>query len=491
MGKPVASFSSLLTRVLEYVGPRPLTTGTGFWDGYERQISRPSYTVTRWHLADLEVAVRTADGGNMMLAGQLCSAIRADGVASGVLSTRTEGLVQLPLRFSGPDADMNRALEYDFRRLFPTSELALLSGDGRLLGIGVAEFVQIEDALPVLKRLDPQYLQYRWAEDRWYYLGIHGPEPVNPGDGRWVLHCPGGSVEPWKHGLWRALGRAHIAKDHAYFYRENYSQKLANAARVAKSPQGASEALRRGFFARVAAWGVNTVFDLPPGWDVTLLESNGRGYEVFTETIKGANEEIIITLAGQLVTTTGGTGFANAGIHSSIRSDLIQSDGDTLASTLNDQAIPIWAGFRFGDVAPERLTRIAWDVTPPKDLTAEATAANQLGIAIKQVNEVLAAYGKRVDAEVMARRFGVPLEDLESKIDAPSIALAPADVVKIVKVNEGRAAAGLGPLTTAEGAPDPAGEMIVAEFAAITEAKLAPDEPTELEAPDLFEEAAQ
>jgi hypothetical protein len=416
-------FSSLLTRVRNYAGPRDLPTGTSFGDGMARQSAPLARSVTRWHLADLEAAIIQADNGNLRTCGQLCSSLRRDGVIAGVLSTRTDGLVQLPVKFAGEDADLRAELQKDFRAVFPHSELALLSGDGRLAGVGLGEFVQIKGALPTLVRRDPEFLQYRWAEDRWYYQTIRGPEPVNPGDGRWVLHCPGGAIQPWRHGLWTALSRAFIAKEHAYYYRENYSSKLANAARVAVSPQGATEVARLGFFQRLAAWGVNTVFELPQGWDVKLLESNGRGYEVFQQTIETANQEAIVTLSGQTVTTDGGAGFQNSDIHRTIRSDLIQSDADALAATLNIQGIPVWANERFGSAAVKRAPRVSWDVTPPKDLKAEADAMNMLGNAIKVLNETFAADGKSVDLDEIARKFGIPVKALEAaeKMQMPQV----------------------------------------------------------------------
>jgi hypothetical protein len=400
----MSAFTSLLTRVLETVGPRVLPTDTGLIAGLQRQSSPVSTSITRWQLSDLEGAISAADGGKLWLAGKLWQSIRRDGTVLGVLSTRTDGLVQLPLRFAG-DTDVAAQLALDFRSVFPSCELSLLSADGRGMGVGVAEFVKVEGSLPVLKRLDPEFLEYRQSEDRWYYQTQMAMVPVNPGDGRWVLHVPGGAVHPWKNGLWPALGRAFIAKEHAYFYRENYSSKLANAARVARSPSGAAQLLRENFFAKIASWGVNTVFELPPGWDVTLLESNGRGYEVFQDTIKTCNEEMIIAIAGQLVTTDGGAGFSNAAVHSTIRTDLIQSDADALSATLNTQALPVWLNERFG--SSDAAISCAWDTTPPKDRTSEAAAIASIGTAITTVNNALHPYGQRLDVEELCRRFGI------------------------------------------------------------------------------------
>lgn len=414
----MSAFTSLFTRVRDYVGPRILPTGDKPGDGRNRQGQPPPLSATRFHLADLETAIIAADNGNMRLPGQLCRALRRDGTIAGVLSTRTQGLVQLPLLYSGEE-DQVEALASEFRTVFPTSELALFSGDGGIAGVGLAEFVQAPGALPVFTRRDPQFLQYRWSDDQWFYQTIRGLVPVNPGDGRWVLHCPGGAVEPWSYGLWGALARAYIAKEHAFYFRENYANKLANAARVATHPHGATVAQQLSFFQKVAAWGTNTVFSLPPGWDVKLLESKGEGHQVFQDIIKTSNEEIVITLAGQTVTTDGGAGFQNSDIHKTIRSDLIQGDADALAQTLATQALPVWANERFGAEGAERARRslrVTWDVTPPKDLMAEATAMTAAATAAKAMNELLNPKGQEVDVVELARRYRVPVKELEKAI---------------------------------------------------------------------------
>jgi phage gp29-like protein len=224
-----------------------------------------------------------------------------------------------------------------------------------------------------------------------------------------MLHIPGGNLAPWSHGLWMALGRAYVNKEHALNARSNYSSKLANPARVAKAPIGATELQRVGFLSRVIAWGINTVFELPPGWDVALLESNGRGWEVFQSEIDTSDKEMVLCLAGQTVTTDGGAGFANSDIHKSIRADLIKATADSLAYTINTQGLPQWVVAHWGVDAIETRAQVEWDVEPAKDRLAEANSLIAVANAIGLLRTNLQPYGRDVDVVSMATRFGVPI----------------------------------------------------------------------------------
>jgi hypothetical protein len=397
------------------------------------QLSPPSISQTRWYLSELENAEHQADLGNLQLAARLMRSARKDGVLAGVLSTRTGGLVRLPKRFRGNRAII-AALEVGhenarsvFDEMLPATELGPLAADGVLIGVGLGELVPVEGRdYPVLVRHDPEFLTYRWNENRWYFRSIAGMIPITPGDGRWVLHTPGGRSAPWQHGLWRAIGRAYIRKEHAALHKDNWEGKLANPARVAVSPAGAGEEHSADWFNAVMAWGVNTVFGLRPGYDVRLLESNGRGYESFNRTIADQNQEMIIAIAGQTVTTDGGAGFQNSDIHKSIRADLIKETADGLAFTINTQALPPWIVGRFGEAALVDGAIVEWDVTPPKDRSSEAQALVAVAQAIAQLSDALAPHGKTLDAAALCTQFGVPLvadDEATDSVTKPALRL--------------------------------------------------------------------
>lgn len=401
------------------------------------QIQLPTIPQTRWYLAQLEQAEFDADGGNLEQAGKLMRAARMDGVFSGVLSTRTGGLVRLPKRFRG-DPEVVAALEMGHRdgahdgevrsifdEMLPPTELALMAADGVLLGVAVGELVPVEGReYPVLVRLDPQFLVYRWVENTWYFRSAAGMLRITPGDGRWILHTPGGRNAPWSHGIWRAIGRAYIRKEHAALHKDNWEGKLANPARVAVMPAGAGEVQADGWFKAVMAWGVNTVFGMRPGYDVKLIESNGRGYDSFNKTIADQNAEMIIAVAGQTVTVDGGAGFQNSDIHKTIRADLIKDTAEGLAYTINTQAIPAFVGARFGEAAiNDKACIVEWDVTPPKDRNAEALSLNTAANAVALLTGALAPHNLKPDVQALCLRFAIPLEDQGDADAVPVLAL--------------------------------------------------------------------
>lgn len=375
-------------------------------------------TRLRWYLADLERAQRDADAGNLLSAARLHNAMRGDGFLTGLANTRTDGLVRLPKRFySGPGGEelaqelhSNDGSRSVFDELVPPSEIAALDWDGIDLGVGLGELVPVAGRdYPVFVRLDPEFLSYRWVENRWYFASMAGLLPVTPGDGRWVLHTPGGRIAPWRYGIWRALGKSFINKDHAMQHRSNYSAKLANPARVAYAPIGANDPQRLGMLRMIMAWAVNSVFEMPAGWDVKLLESKGEGIKVFQDEIDTCNREEMVIIAGQEVTTTGGSGFSNQDVQKVIRQDLIAADADKLAYTVNTQILPLMALIRGVDVRTARAW-MEWQVGTPKDLKSEGETLKTAGEGLETLVRIFSALGREVDVDQLAVRFSIPLK---------------------------------------------------------------------------------
>ena len=378
-------------------------------------LTAPPVTRLEWYLDDLDMAQRAADVGDLSFIAQLSRAMRRDGSIAGLMSTLTGGVVGLPKKFYGShgvdDLKARNGTRAVFDDMVPPSELATFLDDGEKLGVAVAELLDVDGRdFPVFCRLEPEFLYFRWSENRWYYRSLAGLLPITPGDGRWVLHTPGGRIAPWMAGMWPALGRAYINKEHALLHRSNYGAKLANPARVAVSPSGASDEQQQDWFQKVMAWGVNTVFGMRPGYDVKLLESNGRGYDVFQADIDTSDKEISIRISGQDVTTTGGVGFQNSDIFRAIKTDIIKRCAGDAAYTINTQILPQFIAQRYGVGALREGACVEYDVSRPKDLQVEASSMITAATAITQLREALKPYGREVDVDELTTRYGIPIK---------------------------------------------------------------------------------
>jgi ClpP class serine protease len=442
------SFLSRLGALLGVSAYQPpvLTAGPSLGDpsverarqAYGGQLQGRLQSHTRWYLSDLEAAEIQANNGQLQLAAQLARAAMGDGVIAGTMGTRTHGLLHLPRRFRGPAkivADLQAGGdEYTrsiFDEMFPSVELAKMLEDGLWLGIAVGELQPVPGRdFPVLCHLDPQFLQFRLSENRWYFNSIAGPLPVTPGDGRWVLHVPGGRTYPWRQGLYRSVGAAWIRKQHALQAKSNFEDSLANAAKVIKNPQAAADEAKRAMLQEVSHWGLDNTFMLPSGWEIDLLEAGSQGWECFSRTVEEQDRQSIIAIAGQTPTTDGGAGFSNIDVHKAIKNDFTRNDGAGLAYTLNTQALPYFVLNRYGEQAFAQGTTVEYEVTPPLDRQREAQALSATATAIAQLQTTAAqlqASGVQVDYRELCLRAGIPLlgdpnaagdDDIDIDLDA-------------------------------------------------------------------------
>ncbi|MCB9584563.1 MAG: DUF935 family protein [Polyangiaceae bacterium] len=476
---------------------------------------------------DLVSAQYAAAQGIIGPAAKIMAYARQDGLFSGLLQTRTSGLVRLPKRFYG-DSDITQELaartgtESLFDWMCPPSELAALVADGDLLGVGVAEIRDVPGfEFPRLYRLDPQFLRYRFETNQWFFQSVVNEIEIRPGEGKFVIHLPYGLTNPWAQGLWAACGRAVIMRDHAELRRMSYSAKHSLPARIATAPLGTDEPTRQDWLDDLE-WSENAVLEVPQGFDVKLLESNGRGYEIYQVEVDNGAHHLMIALAGQVVSTEGGKGFSTTDLHRSIRADIIQASASALAGTLNTQFLPLVSVMLKGEevLRDRSYAQVEYDTRQPKDMASQASTLVAVGTAITTLSEGLAKFGEQPDVRRLMTDFDIPLlpkkvvEPLDIEIDTSDfddpksegvdvdqlakvidlaervglqptkqsisavagklgvttedlpvtsakvakLDLAPTDLAKVVRTNEARQSQGLPPIE------DPKGEKFISEL---------------------------
>lgn len=440
----------------------------------------------RWYPPDIERAQLQSSNGNMQIIGQLNESMRIDGVIRGLLDARTS-VVNFPKRFYGSDEvievlmSKNNSDRNVYDEMIPATEARLMAADELVCGVAVGEMVPIVGrSFPMLVRRYPQNLFYLWSRNQWYYRSIVGLIPIVPGvpnrkDGNaWVLHIGGGRLSPWNSGLWNTLGRSYINKTQTIFARQSYEMKHSHPARVAVSPLGASEEERSGLLAGVIRWAMNAAFALPVGWDLKLIESNGRGIQIYDNSIKMFNEEMATALCGSAVMLQGTVGFTNMDVFRVVAVDLIKVTSSAWDHCVNTQILPPFIAERWGIEALKNATTVETDVRAPKDLTIEANTMVAFAAGIKNLVDAIAAAQKAAGIEKpvalnvveLLARFGIPTRPapLADVVPTTALTLAPADIGKVTRVDEARTSQGLPPIG------DERGKLTLAELDALSKA---------------------
>lgn len=363
----------------------------------------------------------------------LVETIFTDDRVSGVMSTRTHGLLGLPMEFTGGTKEAIMALEGtpeepgEWWQMHDESELAKLVRWGLMGGIGLAQRIELPRLIgqPHRYRIEtwsPRWLQYYHTAvngSHWAVLTQDGLEPIAPGDGQWILFMPYGARRPWAEGLYNAIVFDWLLKHFSKEDRANYSEVLGSPIRVGYTGAGSTEGQRNKFLSQMRNLGKSGSFTLPKDWDLKLLEATGKSYEIYDGAIKDANEAITIVLAGQVVTTEGTTGFSSGNIHDAIKQDLIRFDAERLSACLRAQSLEQWAWMNYSSHRAAPWPK--WDTAKPADTAEQAAGLGALGDAVTKLDAALSAHGLQVDVDKLVAQYDVPVRKKPEPTTPPPV----------------------------------------------------------------------
>lgn len=380
-------------------------------------IVQPSVRVsTQWTPALIRSAFNQAESGHIRLLAELCDNILADDRVETVFDTRIGGLLGLPLTFeeSGDGRRKKRAVraleaEDDWWAAFPEHELTQFLIWGRLLGASFAQLHPTEHRGRVIPRIEPWHpknTRFDWPTRRWMAKvdGTGFEQPIEPGNGQWLIYTPYGSYRPWAHGLWRGLSRWWLLKSFAQDDSGRRSEKSGTTVVTSEDGSGSTRDLRLQLASDIADAGRESVISLPPGFDAKMLATAESIKDNQGVLVDMANSAIAIAVLGQNLTTEVKQGtYAAAKVHNKVEIQRIRSDAETASTTLHDQALEWWAEFNFGDrkLAPWP----AWQTDPPTDQKERAEVLNTLSDALGK----FAKLGLEPDMEQIQTEFSIKL----------------------------------------------------------------------------------
>lgn len=377
-----------------------------------------------WDFGDDYDAFIQAEQGMLQMAVQLIESCEGDGVIAGLLTTRSAGLLKLPLTIEGDEELVDELVGNDsanskrtgtFWKMFPSSTLARIIRFGIQLGAGVGYFVQgPNDECPVLHCVEHQFLFTRRGTDghrRLYYRTMSGEIEVTPGDGTWFVFAPRGIDRFWLYGTWRAVGKNWIAKNMADNQRWTWGQKLARGILFFTAPNSSTKEERDDVVSFMSSAITPPILAMLEGWKLENIDVQGQGFQVWKDGKTDANAEIKYALTGQEA-TSGGTslGLGNGEIFADIKQSFIDENAESLAESIHYHGLAPLAERR-QLVAPWAT----WDTTPPADKKTIAEAAKAAGDGLTSLAGGVAAVESdptkrpRIDVAKYLQDQGVPI----------------------------------------------------------------------------------
>jgi hypothetical protein len=395
--------------------------------------------ITGWNADRILGAISSADSGSMRELGDFVAVLLADDRVTGVLQTRTHGLLGMPLDFIAGDEGFKDLLRGSdsapglWYLNHPEPELAAFLADAIVMGIGLAQRIPTQWGYR-LERWDPGDLVQVQNTDgsfRWQVQTIKGLIDLDPG--QWIIHCPYGSMDPWKRGMWRSLMLPWLLKRLALEDRASGSEQAGLQAPIIEAPEGSTETQRKQVAAQFSDEARKLAIVLPAGWKATYLQPANKIFEIYSEAVAWADLAITITLAGQVVTTEGSPGFSSGNVQDQIRVDLIRYDAEALSYTLHDQSL-VWFARESGlpdTAAPWPV----WNTSRPLDREALARTIEQLGRGVAALDQVLVGHDLRVDLPRLCELMLIPTVAVSKKsTDVQAALLNGAQITAIVDI---------------------------------------------------------
>ena len=359
--------------------------------------------------------------GQFLMAGALADSMMGDDRIAGCMTTRLDALASLPLEVA-PRNDGARAkgkaerLVEEWPEWVPDSELKRILFWGRMVNLGIGEILWNADEAgywkPRVKAWDPRYVFWRWDTRSFWIVTWDGMVELRPGDGHWILFCPQGYARGWMHSIIRPLAMPFLWRQWAMRDWARYSEVHGLPIKKLRVPSEASTEDKELIKQDLLTLGSEGLIRLPRadsdpdgGYDLELCEPQAQSFEGFARLVAKADECIAITVLGQNLTTSAGSGgsYALGAVHDGIRRDRLESDAKSIGECFDEQLIRPWAVYNFGD---EKLGPHArWSTKAIDDRAQTAKTFLDLGSAIKALKDA----GLPVDLAEVAKQFRVPL----------------------------------------------------------------------------------
>ena len=380
-------------------------------------------TVTGWSVDGIRNALATHNIGVFYESTMLAEAVLGDDRVQATLGSLISGLFGCEVIFE-PANDSSAAKEVcdawaaNWPCMATPAVMTEAEAYSSLLGFEAMQVLWDTTGPiwnPILRPWNSRFEYYRWDLRSYIAISQAGPIPIEPGNGKWVLHAPYGEYRGWIRGAIRALAEPWLMRRWAFRDWARYSEKHGIPIVKGICPAASDEAQRDRFETSLAALGTESTILLARGvdglngYDVEYAEPTDDSWQSFPGLIDRCDMSIVLAIMFQNLTTeVKGGSFAATSSHMDIREGQLKFKDMSWQHTLRQVARP-FAWLNFGD--PDLAPKTRWDV--PKLSEHEASAKQFQAFATGL--EVMARGGiEFMDEDELrafaAKRFG--LKDL-------------------------------------------------------------------------------
>ncbi|NRA85788.1 MAG: DUF935 domain-containing protein [Rhizobiales bacterium] len=349
--------------------------------------------------------IKSANEGNMFDYLTVAEEIEESSPHYGsVLSTRKRAVVGLEAVVTAASEDKKDLEISDTVKGFVNNSefKGLMSDllDGLAKGFSICEITYAMTANMWL----PQY--YKWVDPRSFtfdkesrsrpLLRQDDGDPIELEYGKFITHFPKlKSGIPIRGGLarlvlWSVMCSSFSARDWMAFI-EVFGMPL----RLGRYPSGTKPEDIAILAKAVAALASDSSAVIPESMNIEFVHAAtaAKGDIIFEKAAKYFESLISKAVLGQTMTTEDGSSNAQANVHNEVRLDILESDADILASTIQRDLIDVFVFINYG--ADQKSPKISFPVIKAEDVAAITDALKNLvplGLVVS-MNEVRGRLG--------------------------------------------------------------------------------------------------
>jgi len=248
-------------------------------------------------------------------------------------------------------------------------------------GFSVVELIWGEkDGLwqPAYVWRDPKYFTFDFLSRSEVRLNVMGTiDGERLAAGKWIVHAPKlKSGIPIRGGFARLAAWAWMFKTYTVKDWMAFLDVFGMPIRVGKYHPAATPDDRRKLLQAVSAIAVDAAAIIPETMQIEFIESKANADKPFESMGKYMDAQMSKAILGQTMTTDEGGSLAQAKIHNAVRIDILEDDGDQMASIINRHLIEPFVVVNFGADKPRPAVK--FPVSEPEDVAALVNALSAL-----------------------------------------------------------------------------------------------------------------